>query len=348
MSSIKKIADRANVSRATVDRVIHHRGGVAKDKEAKIKKIIEELNFKPNIYASNLKRGKTYTIAVIIPAIEHSDSFWTLPIQGIDKALTELQKLKIIVKYFYYSSGKKEISIIKAIKESLESKPSGLIIVPINSEKFKQYLLQLPKKIPYVFIDSTISNVSPLTSIYQDLYQSGFTAGRFIDLIKINRKDVGVMKFFHEDLNIKERVKGFISYFKSNPKIRINIYKFNSDWDFKHLKLQIKKYLSEIDYQLGGIFVPNAMGFIVADILEEKKKKIPLISYDLIKTNHTHLLNDRIDFIIGQRPETQGYIALNILFRHIVLHENVEKVINMPIDIITKENVIYYNQHIVG
>ena len=58
MTTISEIAHRARVSIGTVDRVIHNRGRVAKKTEEKIKKIIKELDFKPNIYARNLKLKK--------------------------------------------------------------------------------------------------------------------------------------------------------------------------------------------------------------------------------------------------------------------------------------------------
>jgi LacI family transcriptional regulator len=46
---IKDIAERANVSVGTVDRVLHNRGEVAQETRDLINKIIEELEYKPNI-----------------------------------------------------------------------------------------------------------------------------------------------------------------------------------------------------------------------------------------------------------------------------------------------------------
>jgi len=42
------------------------------------------------------------------------------------------------------------------------------------------------------------------------------------------------------------------------------------------------------------------------------------------------------------RVEMQGYWAIYTLFRHVVLKEHVDGRINMPIDIIAKENVDFY------
>jgi len=55
-----------------------------------------------------------------------------------------------------------------------------------------------------------------------------------------------------------------------------------------------------------------------------------------------HLEDGTIDFLIGQRPEEQGYRSLMALFNHLVLKKNVEATQYMPLDIITKENMKYY------
>ncbi len=51
---VKEIARRANVSIATVDRVIHNRTGVSEKTKKKFNEIIKELDYQPNILASRL------------------------------------------------------------------------------------------------------------------------------------------------------------------------------------------------------------------------------------------------------------------------------------------------------
>ena len=52
---IKDIAEKAQTSKGTVDRVLHNRGRVAEDVRERILKIIEELNYEPNFIAQSLK-----------------------------------------------------------------------------------------------------------------------------------------------------------------------------------------------------------------------------------------------------------------------------------------------------
>ena len=51
----------------------------------------------------------------------------------------------------------------------------------------------------------------------------------------------------------------------------------------------------------------------------------------------------KIDFLICQKPERQGFVAANLLFDHLVKKEKVNRENYTPIDIITKENIDYYS-----
>ena len=64
---IKDIAERAGVSVCTVDRVLHKRPNVSKKALEKVNKALEEMDYKPNMYASALAYNKRYTFWCIIP-----------------------------------------------------------------------------------------------------------------------------------------------------------------------------------------------------------------------------------------------------------------------------------------
>src|SRR5215217_3441533 len=94
---VKEIARRANVSIATVDRVIHNRTGVSEKTKQKINDIIKELDYQPNILASRLASRKIITLAVLIPRVSDETDFWEAPLRGIDRAESEIKKYGIEV-----------------------------------------------------------------------------------------------------------------------------------------------------------------------------------------------------------------------------------------------------------
>ncbi|QKY70626.1 LacI family DNA-binding transcriptional regulator [Lentibacillus sp. CBA3610] len=71
MTNIKDIARLAEVSVSTVSRVLNNHPYVNDEKRNKVEQVIEELKFHQNLNAIHLVKGKTLTVGVIIPYIDH-------------------------------------------------------------------------------------------------------------------------------------------------------------------------------------------------------------------------------------------------------------------------------------
>ena len=70
--TIKDIARMAGVSAGTVDRVLHNRGDVSAASMERVKKVLDEIEYEPNMFAIGLAAKKRYHIICIIPYyIEH-------------------------------------------------------------------------------------------------------------------------------------------------------------------------------------------------------------------------------------------------------------------------------------
>ncbi|MDP2884531.1 MAG: hypothetical protein Q8P51_05880 [Ignavibacteria bacterium] len=95
---------------------------------------------------------------------------------------------------------------------------------------------------------------------------------------------------------------------------------------------------------LRGIFVTNAWTHAVARLIHShpEGRKVCLLGYDLVEKNLRYLEQGPIDFLISQRPEMQGYEGIYCLYESVVLRETVKQRIMVPIDILTKDNVKYY------
>ena len=72
----------AGVSVGTVDRVIHGRKNISKSALEKVQKVLDEIQYVPNHYASALASNKTYHFAAILPMHE-VDSYWARVEKGI-------------------------------------------------------------------------------------------------------------------------------------------------------------------------------------------------------------------------------------------------------------------------
>ncbi|MGM0880318.1 MAG: LacI family DNA-binding transcriptional regulator [Bacillota bacterium] len=70
-STIYDIARLAGVSTATVSKVINNTGRISDQTRERINRIMEDLNYRPNVLASAMKGKSTYQIAFLIPDIDN-------------------------------------------------------------------------------------------------------------------------------------------------------------------------------------------------------------------------------------------------------------------------------------
>ncbi|MBM7587333.1 LacI family repressor for deo operon, udp, cdd, tsx, nupC, and nupG [Bacillus pakistanensis] len=82
MIKLKEVAERANVSTATVSRVLSNTGKVTEKTRKKVLAAMEELNYQPNFLARQLRKLETKTILVVVPDI--ANTFFSKVIRGIE------------------------------------------------------------------------------------------------------------------------------------------------------------------------------------------------------------------------------------------------------------------------
>ena len=66
MATIRDVANRAQVSTATVSAVINDSAYVSPELRARVLAAVSELNYTPSLAARNLKRGHTQLIALVV------------------------------------------------------------------------------------------------------------------------------------------------------------------------------------------------------------------------------------------------------------------------------------------
>jgi LacI family transcriptional regulator len=146
--NIQDVARLADVSIATVSRVINNQGGVRKVTEERILRAIEELGYIRNAAARTMKRKETNTIGVIVPDIKNP--FFPLVMAGIEQKAREKD-------YFTILSSTNESPIIeeKIVKNFIERGVDGVIITTANENGEHLKLLQ-EQNIPIVAVDRSI------------------------------------------------------------------------------------------------------------------------------------------------------------------------------------------------
>lgn len=342
---VKEIARRANVSIATVDRVLHNRTGVSEKTKQKINEIIKELDYKPNILARRLASSKTMHLYTLIPEVSEETDYWEVPLQGIIEAENEIMLYNVKIEKLFYNMNDKD-SFLKQTEVILKAESvDGVLLAPAFIEEAIAFTDVCQKrKIPFVFINSNIPDRKNLSYFGPDLFYSGYTAAHLVDYL-VGESDqvllMNIAKDIDSDYHILKKEEGFTEYFATKHPDRIikqNLY----DTDYQSVKKTMSAMLKDHPH-IKLIFVTNSRVSLVARYLLEKKKgEILLVGYDFLDRNIDFLNKGIIDFLICEKPQEQAYRGVKALYRYLMFEEKQEKEYFMPIDIIHRENQRFY------
>lgn len=344
LTGVKEIARRANVSIATVDRVLHNRKGVSKQTKEKILKIIDELNYQPNLLAQRLASRKILRIATLIPESSMETSFWVAPLNGIKQADSEIKQFGIIVDKYFYDQNSID-SFVQQSRIILESKPDGILLAPSFIEESVSFTNKCRElNIPYVLIDSDLPNQGSLSYIGPNLYHSGYLGAHLVSYL-LNGKDkiliVNISREIDNHHHLLKKEEGFRAYFHDQGKAAAILKLDIRDTDPKSIEKHLLQVFEEND-NIRLVFVTNSRVSKVAHFIEKSGKDLILIGYDFLKENIEYMDKGIIDFLICQKPRQQAYSGLISLYQHLAFSSPVEKINFMPIDILTKENSAFY------
>lgn len=343
MKTIKDIAEEAQVSPGTIDRVLHNRGGVSKKTEEKVRQLLKKNNFKINRVARSLAMNKYLKIATLIPEYDEENTFWRAPLMGIQSAQEELEVFGVKVINFAFDQFKAS-SYVNQFNALMDAQPDGVIIVPTFQKETKRMVAGLEEKnTPYMFINIDLDGFRNISFIGQDAYMSGRLAGKLMHLCLQETCDVLIVQTRPNiDINhaIFKRIIGFTDYLDEN---RIPIRCVNVDVsNLNNSSILMDELRSVLDENasIKGVFVPNSRVALFADCLEKlKTRKLALIGYDGTDPNIQCLKEGKVDFLISQKPFKQGYNAIKLITDFLIDKKQPEAKIYSPIEILTKENV---------
>lgn len=346
------IARMANVSVGTVDRILHKRGHVSEDKRQRVEKILNEINYQPNMVARFLASNKTYTFATITPSYS-AGSYWELACHGIEKAGNELNKFNVNIEPVFFDQYNRE-SFTKAAQVILNAEFDGVVIATL----FGELAIDLSRKldelnIPYIYIDSNIPQQNNLAYFGGNSFISGKIAARL--LLQQIGTDADIffahIKFKHKEISVqmKSREYGFMEYLNEiGYKGQINHIELDTDNKDECVQ-KLKNLLVSYNNSPAGGIVLNSRVYELVNLFKNIDTKltqnISLVGHDAIECNVQALKDGKISFLLSQRPDVQGYDAVKALANHLLFGQQYQKDNYMPIDILIKENIDYYNNY---
>ncbi len=328
---IKDVAKEANVSVATVSRVLNDVPLVNEETKKRVLDAIEKTGYKPNAIARSLKIRKTNTFGIMIPDI--TDSYYTQVVRGVED-ICSMYDYNIILCNTDFDSKKEEMYLDVLIEKQCD----GILYMGKGiSEELKNKMLE--SKVPLV-IGATHDYEYTLPSVMIDNEKAAYEITKL--LISLGHRKLALFSDSDtKSLIAREREEGFKKALKEEglefPKEWYRIDTNNVSGGYKMMEdLLEKKNLptavvvtSNDDVALGairkaseeGIKVPEDMsisGFNNFYISEWVKPSITTIAqpmYDigavsarmLIKMLNNEKLNDKniiVPYELIQREST--------------------------------------------
>jgi LacI family transcriptional regulator len=269
---IKDIAERAGVSTGTVDRVLHNRPNVSPKALEKVQKALEEMDYKPNVYASALAYNRDYHFLSIIPKHE-SEAYWEEVEEGEQMCCERYRDFRISNKVLYYNRFSPE-TFAKVMNEALKQEPDGVIIVPSTIEVTRRYTdMMHERNIPFILLDSYMPDLKPLSFYGQDSFQSGYFAARMLMLIASKEKEIMLMKLLKNgQVGSKQQINretGFRHYMMDHfPDV--GILEVDLPWDKPNTyEATLEKFFKEHP-QIHHCITFNSKAHIVGEFLQKR------------------------------------------------------------------------------
>jgi len=154
--TIVEVAKKANVSVATVSRVMNGNYPVKTETRERVLQVIEELNYIPNMQARELTQQKSATIGVVVPSI--NNMFFPEVINGIESNL-KTNSLSLLLACTNNSANEEKECINNLISRNV----SGIIVIGPNTDNIKsRFYDNIASQLPIVFVNgsSVTSNIS--------------------------------------------------------------------------------------------------------------------------------------------------------------------------------------------
>lgn len=167
--TIKRLAQELNLSVSTISKALTDSHEISAETKQRVIQRAQELNYKPNPYASSLRGRKSKTIAVVLPEI--ADSFFSLAINGIEEAASE--KGYHVLIYLTHESFLKEEAMLKDFQNG---RVDGILISVSRETSQSDHINEVMERgIPVVFFDRIRDDVKTAKITTND-FESSYNA----------------------------------------------------------------------------------------------------------------------------------------------------------------------------
>ena len=206
---LKDIAERLNISQATVSLALNNRPGVSQETKEKVLKVTEEMGYNVNILSRNTSKNQKSIRFVIYKKqglVVSDTSFFSALIEGIDQEARD-NGYSLVITYLKEKENKAEIK--KLVKEE----PLGGIIVLATEAETQDLKIFDKLNVPVVVLDSYFRDAKYDTVVINNM-QGSYQGTCY--LLEKGHTSIGYLCGSIRINNFEERKDGFFKALKDH------------------------------------------------------------------------------------------------------------------------------------
>ncbi|MCA0986952.1 LacI family DNA-binding transcriptional regulator [Guptibacillus algicola] len=326
MATIKDVAKLAGVAVSTASYALNNIKKVSPATVKRVQDAARELNYQKNGLASDLKRTKTNTIALILKDL--SGPYYSELIKGVQE-VTMTNGFDLIA---CSSIGGEQSTAVKFLKEK---RVDGAIILAQNITD--EIIIESAREgFPIVVLDRNIDN-EHIIQVEVDNMQGGYLATEH--LIKMGHKEIAYISGPYNSHDNEMRFDGF-QHALSEHDIRYQSrWKFAGDFTREGGYRATKMLIAQGNLPTAVFFANDEMALGGLQAFNENKISVPedisIIGYDDIQLSE--YISPSLTTIRQPKYEA-GALAVHLIFQQLLL-EKVERYYKLPTELVERKSV---------
>ena len=321
--NIYDIAERSNVSVATVSRVINGTAKVSDKTKKRVLDVIDRTGFTPNAFARGLNYNSMGLIGVL--CTDFGDAFYSKAVASLDQILHDNNLNSLLFSTGYSVTEKK-----RGLNDLVSKNVDAIILIgTVFKEEKNEHIADAAKKVP-IFMLNEVVDIPNVYCVKCDERKAAKEA--VISLIKAGYKSPLYIYEKPSYGNI-EKIKGYkegLEAYKIKPdeELLLSINETGSK-----SKLLIKQYMMQLSKKIDAVFTSNDILAIYSiKAMSELGIKIPVIGFnnsqvaELVTPELTSVDNSLdemcklivtrlVEVLAGDTPPKKTFLSGKIVYR---------------------------------
>ncbi|TMN21195.1 catabolite control protein A [Lentibacillus cibarius] len=326
--TIYDVAREANVSMATVSRVVNGNPNVKPVTRKKVLATIQQLGYRPNAVARGLASKKTTTVGAIIPDI--SSIFFAELARGIEDIAT-MYKYNIILSNSDQNKDK-ELHLINAM---LEKQVDGILFM--GGDVSEEHVDQFQTSSVPVVLAATYDETNKIPSVNIDYEAAAFEATSY--LIDKGNDNVAFISGVDDTLINKQKYNGYVRALEEKSIAWNDDYILKGDYSYDS-GLEASEQLLTMDERPTAVFVASdEMALGVIHGAQDKGFQVPddLEVFGFDNTRLATMVRPTLSTIVQPMYDI-GAVAMRLLTKYMNKEEVGEKKVILPHRIVERNS----------